>query len=193
MRFAAALAVSPALALLASCASMQGTSGSEPSSDREMTTAFITAQERERQNLEAADRLLRAAEQHIRNSEFGRAMDELEEARRLAPGSREIRATYNEVSRILGFRPADWCDGARELTAVELTELGIRFAETEFVRLESEADGLMRQEEYSAAAAVYHAAAAGLEACPVLDFKLNDCLHRARERRAEALRLMRRD
>lgn len=190
MRLARRLAVTPTLALLASCASMHCTRVLTFAEDHDAPRPFARDFVEERPSLVSARTFQETAAIHIQKSEFNEALEELEKARRLAPGDRAIRATYIEVSRILNRRPAEWSYISYEYTEQEFR---IQRAQVVFEKLEREADQLMDQHDYAGAAANYRAAAAGLEACPVFDFKLNDYLHRARERTSEALRLMRRD
>ena len=75
-------------------------------------TEVLTAGGLEACAASASARLLREAQLHIRRSNFREAGRLLEMARLLDPESREIRATWNEVTRILNRPPPEWEDCA---------------------------------------------------------------------------------
>ncbi|NUN47479.1 MAG: hypothetical protein HUU15_01450 [Candidatus Brocadiae bacterium] len=63
---------------------------------------------KEQEDAFIAEKLYETAQNKMKQSEFQAALDDLEQARRLNPGSVKIRDLYNEVSRMLNHRPAEW-------------------------------------------------------------------------------------
>lgn len=66
------------------------------------------AEAREAEDLLIAERLYATAKRKLQASEFQAALDDLDQARKLDPGSEQIRDLFDEVARIMNRRPEEW-------------------------------------------------------------------------------------
>jgi type II secretory pathway component GspD/PulD (secretin) len=130
-----------------------------------------------------AEKLYEAAQAEIKRLEFAAALDNLEKARRLNPGSEKIRDAYNEVSRIMNRRPAEWTHIKRWAE----TELQVKIEQT---RIEVEnhfrqGERFMGDEQYEQAEMEFNAVVQKLKWVPY-DIGMNDQLDNAKKRAQDA-------
>ncbi|MCE9582701.1 MAG: hypothetical protein K8T20_09430 [Planctomycetes bacterium] len=130
-----------------------------------------------------AEKLYETAKTKMSSSEFQAALDDLEQARHLNPGSGKIRDLYNEVSRVMNRRPAEWDDTLRWAS----TQLSVKIAQT---RIEVEnhfqqGERAMGKNEFEAAEREYNAVIQKLKWVPY-DIGMNDQLEDAKKRAADA-------
>ncbi|MBI2922529.1 MAG: hypothetical protein HYY18_15870 [Planctomycetes bacterium] len=130
-----------------------------------------------------AQKLLETAKIKIQRSEFQAAMADLEEARRLNPGSKDIRSTYNEVARILNRRPAEWSD----ISDWAANELSVKIQQTR-VEVENHfnaGERAMATQAYADAEREFEAVVQKLRWVPY-DIGMNDQLTTAKDRAKDA-------
>lgn len=132
-----------------------------------------------------ADRLYESAKDKMRASEFEAALEDLDQARRLDPGSVLIRDLFNEVSRIMNRKPAEWADldgWAKSNGPVKISQTRIEVEN----RLQA-GEKLMAAERYDEAGIEFDAVIEKLKWVPY-DIGMNDKLELASSRLEEALR-----
>lgn len=159
-------------------------SRSEPTTAREARSREEAKRE---EDAAIAQNLYEAAKRQMHRTEFHAAWENLERARRLDPGSKEIRDLHNEVSRILNRRPAEWNDGARgraDSPVVRNDQTRIE-VENHFHSGEEQ----MKEGKLAEAVREFEAVIMKLRWVPY-DSEMNDLLERARELRSECLRLL---
>lgn len=130
-----------------------------------------------------AKKLYETAKTKMQASEFQAALDDLEKAHKLDPGNTQVRDLYNEVSRIMNRRPAEWS----ELMKWTGDQLVVKIAQT---RIEVEnhfqaGERFMAAERFEEAENEFNAVIQKLKWVPY-DIGMNDQLEQAKQRAKDA-------
>lgn len=162
------------------------TSGSSDS----QATVDNPAELRRQEDEILAEKLYNCAREKMHASEFQSALEDLEHARGLDPGSSKIRDLYNEVSRIIHRVPGEW-----DTSVVwGSTQLSVRIAQTR-VEVENhmqEGDRAWYASNYGNAEREYQAAVSKLKWLPY-DIGMDDTLSLAKSRAEECRRFLPQD